>query len=60
MLWQLQRTGDVLAVGTYDVAGAGSVTRSMPLRDAADAAKLAVTLESGRTAPARTAARVDR
>jgi len=52
VLWQRQRTGDVHAMGTFDVTRPITVTPSLPLRDAAEAAGLAVTNEPGRTAPA--------
>lgn len=51
VLWQKQRSGEVLPVGAFDVRRSISVSPTMGLHDVADMALLAVTREPGHTPP---------
>jgi hypothetical protein len=51
VLWQKQRSGEVLAVGAFDVHQAVTVSTTMHLRDPGSVVLLAVTREPGHTPP---------
>lgn len=52
VLWQKQRSGELLPVGAFDVHRPISVSPTMELRNVADVTLLAVTREPGHTPPA--------